>query len=82
MDTITLTIATSSRAAHRGEHPAADSAERPRIGVGIDVVSMPRTRNRDAPLRRGSERPGRAGEQGPKATFVSRGVIYARAQSV
>ncbi|MEH0399145.1 MULTISPECIES: hypothetical protein [Streptomyces] len=65
-----------------GEHPAAVRVERPQTGVGIDVVFMLCIRSRNALLKRGSERPGRAGEQGSKATLVSRGVIYARAQLV
>ena len=39
-------------------------------------------RSRDALLKRGSERPGQVGEQGPKVTFVSSEVIYARVQLV
>lgn len=78
-----VTIASSSRAALRGGAPPCGCrVERPRTGVGIDVVFMLCIRSRDALLKRGSERPGQAGEQGPKVTFVSREVIYARLQLV
>ncbi|GAA2966873.1 hypothetical protein GCM10010518_61590 [Kitasatospora cinereorecta] len=63
-------------------HPAAVRVERPRTDLGIDVVFMLCIRSRDALLKRGSERPGQAGEQGPKVTFVSSEVIYARVQLV